>query len=266
MSVETLSPNISRNDLKDRTSVEATSVVTDDKEHFDQHEFEPGTDDELLAFCDAIVAVESVEEAKQQQNPDDKDDKVPQEEIARIFADAHDERIEEIKKRKRGLILERFVDNEIETFHAEFLQMEAMFEGRSSRSIPRYDGTTRLDFCTQDHERGRCDYLFTHIKKPNGTDKFEVRKVLDLFGQRDEISLVWQNDELRIRTDEGIELKGSIRERVLAQFFTDTLHASAEHFKRFDSDTHYGTNLVEENDLRAKNYLKTVRDDEYRLH
>ena len=124
------------------------------------------------------------------------------------------------------------------------------------------DGTKIDEFCTQDHQRGTCDYLFQHRVLPSGNEVLEVRKVYQIFGHPDLVSISLKNGELSVQAQvyersrtEYRELEGDPRERVLAQFFYDTIHASAEQFSRTADER-------EENDTRARGYLNKVRKND----
>lgn len=211
---------------------------------------------ELHDALEGIVAATNAKEAGEQQ--------LGFEEIAKLFLDAHNDKVDALQQQKRELILDMLLDNPAEAFRGEFLQLKLLFENRTS-AVSRYDGTVMREFCTQDHQRGTCDYLFRHIEKPDGGEKYQVKKVFTVFGQPDTITLTWEDGILDVEAQERFhgrtgytKLDGEKRERVLAQLFYDTIHASALQIER-------GADEREENDQRAKGYLKKVRADEYIL-
>jgi hypothetical protein len=129
----------------------------------------------------------------------------------------------------------------------------------------RYDGTQIQQFCTQDHEKGTCDYLFSHRVLPSGSEIYEVRKVYTVFGKPDLITVTLRDNEFEVMGEERIRgvmmpraIEGIMRERVLAQLFYDTIRASAAQFER-------GPDERTENDQRAQGYLWALRRSESRL-
>ena len=186
------------------------------------------------------------------------------EEIARIFLDAHDVKVQELQDTKREQILDMLLDNPAEAFRGEFLQLQLLFEARSVND-DRYDGTQIQQFCTQDHEKGTCDYLFSHRVLPSGSEIYEVRKVYTVFGKPDLITVTLRDNEFEVMGEERIRgvmmpraIEGIMRERVLAQLFYDTIRASAAQFER-------GPDERTENDQRAQGYLWALRRSESRL-
>lgn len=182
-------------------------------------------------------------------------------EITKLFLDSHDEKVELSHQAKRELILEEMLSNPTEAFHGEFLQLELLYEARVIKE-DRWDGTLIDEFCTQDHTRHTCDYLFEHRVLPSGNDVFEVRKVTTIFGGHDQISITLKGGELQVKRqayERGRtyyhDLEGDDRERVLAQFFYDTIHASGLQFERSHDDR-------AENDQRARGYLNDVRKND----
>jgi hypothetical protein len=185
------------------------------------------------------------------------------EQIAKLFLDDHVEKKGRLEH-QREVLLDSLMDNVTDSFRGEFLQLELLYEARTSQ-IDRYDGTTIREFCTQNHERGTADYLFSSQEKTDGTKKYEVKKVFTIFGQPDTVSFAWENDTLAVinhKYERGIthraEVTGDKRDRLIAQLFVDTIHASAVQFERSADDR-------ETNDQRAKTYLAQVRQNEYAL-
>lgn len=214
------------------------------------------SDQEIEQEVDGILAATTAHEAREQQ--------LSFEEISMLFLDAHSDKVQGLQEQKRELVLDMLLDNPAEAFRGEFLQLKLLYEARSL-SNKRYDRTEVREFCTQNHERNACDYLFRHVTQPDGSEKYEVRRVFNTFGQPTTMTMTWQNEELRViaeKYERGstsyIELDGDKRERILAELFYDTIKASALQFER---------NPVEqlENDRRARGYLKKVKDDEYIL-
>lgn len=184
------------------------------------------------------------------------------EEIARLFLDAHTDALQVLQDAKREQILDMLLDHPAESFRGEFLQLQVLYEERSL-SDERYDGTQIDEFCTQDHQRGTCDYLFSHRTLPSGHEVYEVRKVYTVFGKPDLISVTLKDDELVVTAQERVrgrteykEIDGENRERVLAQLFYDTIRASATQFERNDDERR-------QNNHQARGYLKSLRDNEY---
>lgn len=231
-------------------SVETVPVPTTEVLELAPHPSDEQIEHELAGI---LAATNSGEAEAQQMNFED---------IAKLFLDAHNNRVSELQQHKRELVLDRLLENPAEAFKAEFLQLKLLY---GERTIPdgRYDGTRIEEFCTQNHAKATCDYLFTHRTLPSGEDIYRVSKVFMVFGQPDLISLDMKNNELRVvghgrirgRATEH-ELEGDMRERVLAQFFFDTIRASAAQMER-------GADEREENDLRAKRYLSELRKNEY---
>lgn len=214
------------------------------------------TDEEIEHEIDGILAATTAQEALQQQ--------LSFEEISMLFLDAHSAKIEELQHQKRELVLDMLLDNPAEAFRGEFLQLKLLYEARTI-SESRYDGAVVREFCTQNHERGTCDYLFRHYVRPSGSEKYEVSKVFHTFGQPTTVTLGWEDERLSViahKYERGmtsyVELEGDKRERVLAELFYDTIKASALQFER-------GSDERAENDQRARGYLKTVRDNDYLL-
>lgn len=182
-------------------------------------------------------------------------------EITQVFLEAHNDTVEALHQQKREMILEALLENPTEAFQAEFLQLKLLYKHRTM-SDDRWDGTKIDEFCTQDHERKTCDYLFQHRVLPSGSEVFEVRKVYQIFGRPDLMSISLKDGQLSVQAQvyersrtEYHELEGSARERVLAQFFYDTIHASAEQFNRSADER-------QENDTRARGYLSAVRKND----
>ena len=214
------------------------------------------SDKEIGQEIDGILAATTASEARRQQ--------LSFEEISMLFLDAHSAKVQQLQEQKRELVLDMLLDNPAEAFRAEFLQLKLLYEARTL-SDSRYDGTEIEEFCTQNHERGTCDYLFRHTIRPQGGEKYEVSRVFHTFGQPTTIAMVWQDERLQVvaqKYERGrisyVELAGDKRERVLAELFYDTIKASALQFEREPDEQ-------QENDRRAMGYLKKVRDDEYML-
>ena len=185
-------------------------------------------------------------------------------EITQLFLEAHNAKVEQLHQQKREMILETLLNNPTEAFQAEFLQLKLLYKDRTLGD-DRWDGTKINEFCTQNHKRGTCDYLFQHRVLPSGDEVFEVRKVYQIFGRPDLISISLRDGELSVqaqtyeRSRTGYrELEGEARDRVMAQFFYDTIHASAEQFNRSADER-------EENDIRARGYLSTLRKNDHVL-
>lgn len=211
------------------------------------------SDEEIEQEIDGILAATTANEARQQQ--------LSFEEISMLFLDAHSAKVQELQEQKRELVLDMLLDNPAEAFRGEFLQLKLLYEDRTL-SDSRYDGTVIREFCTQNHERGTCDYLFRHHVRADGSEKYEVSRVFHTFGQPTTMTLSWQDEQLRViahKYERGntsyVELDGDKRERVLAELFYDTIKASALQFERNPDEQR-------ENDLRARQYLKKVRDDD----
>lgn len=214
------------------------------------------SDEEIEHEVDGILAATTASEAREQQ--------LSFEEISKLFLDAHNAKVKELQEQKRDLVLDMLLDNPAEAFRGEFLQLKLLYEGRTI-SEPRYDGTLIREFCTQNHERGTCDYLFRHYTRADGGEKYEVSRVFHIFGEPMTMTLSWQDEQLQViahKYERGrtsyVELEGDKRERVLAELFYDTIKASALQFERRPDER-------VENDRRAVGYLKKVRDDDYLL-
>lgn len=183
------------------------------------------------------------------------------EDITRLFLDSHNEKTEQLHQAKREMILETMLENPSEAFHGEFLQLKLLYSDRVLKE-DRWDGTQIDEFCTQNHARHTCDYLFEHRVLPSGKEIFEVRKVYMIFGKPDQVTITLNGDELQVKKQEYErgrtsyrELEGDDRERILAQFFYDTIHASALQVERSHDDR-------EENDRRARGYLHAIRKND----
>ena len=132
------------------------------------------SDEEIEQEIDGILAATTAHEAREQQ--------LSFEEISKLFLDAHSAKVQELQEQKRELVLDMLLDNPAEAFRGEFLQLKLLYENRTL-SESRYDGTEIREFCTQNHERGICDYLFQHVVRPDGSEKYEVSRVFHTFGQ-----------------------------------------------------------------------------------
>lgn len=233
-------------------SVEAVTPVSREISH-DVLDLSP---EELREELDGILHATTETEARAQE--------LHFEEIAKLFLDAHDSKLQELQDTKREQILDMLLDNPSEAFRGEFLQLQLLFEDRSVNE-DRHDGTRIQQFCTQNHEKATCDYLFNHRVLPSGSDIYEVRKVYTVFGKPDLITVTLRDNELEVVGEERIRgvmmpraIEGDMRERVLAQLFYDTIRASAAQFER-DPDERT------ENDRRAKGYLWALHRSESRL-
>lgn len=212
--------------------------------------------EELKTELDGVLHATNESEARAQE--------LHFEEIAKMFLDAHDAKLQGLHDAKREQILDMLLDNPAEAFRGEFLQLQLLFEERSVND-DRYDGTQIQQFCTQDHEKGICDYLFNHRVLPSGHEIYEVRKVYTVFGKPDLITVTLHDDELEVTGEERVHgvmthqiFEGDWRERVLAQLFYDTIRASAAQFER-------GPDERVENDKRARGYLRALKRSESRL-
>ncbi len=214
------------------------------------------SDEEIEQEIDGILAATTAHEAREQQ--------LSFEEISKLFLDAHSTKVQELQQQKRELVLDMLLDNPAEAFRGEFLQLKLLYEDRTIQEA-RYDGTVIREFCTQNHERGTCDYLFRQFTRGDGSEKYEVSRVFHTFGYPVTMTLSWQDEQLQViahkyerGTTSYVELEGDKRERILAELFYDTIKASALQFERRPDER-------SENDLRARQYLKKVRDDDYLL-
>lgn len=177
--------------------------------------------------------------------------------ISKAFLDSHDEIVDGQCRDRREMILNELLNDPAQAFHGEFLQLKLLYSERLIKE-DRWDGTQIDEFCTQNHTKHTCDYLFEQRILPTGQEIFEVRKVFMLLGKPDLMAITLKNDELRVTKQEYErgrtsyrELTGETKERVLMQFFDDTIHASALQIERSHDDRH-------ENDQRARQYLNDV--------
>lgn len=217
------------------------------------------------SFSDEQIQ-EFVEEFLISVDDEEKEADLSYEEIAKVFLDAHTDRVEELQREKRGLILEMLLENPDKAFRSEFLQLKELYKDRTETGTTDALGSTRSDFCTADHEKNRADYLFHYWKGENGREKFEVAKVYDLFGESTPVTVSLVGDEFHVAKQSykrgeyyDVELEGEDRESVLAQLFYDTIKASALQMERSADER-------EENDRLAKSYLATARHNSYTRH
>ena len=219
----------------------------------------PGTDEALRKTCETVFHGDKTSE-------DVLRDQEKFQEIAEVFrddlTDLQGEKIATLRH-QREVLLSELMKDPADSFHGEFLQLMLLFEDRAIVE-ELYNGQVVGQFCTQNHEKGICDYLFECRSMPSGKETFEATKVFTIFGTPDMIHLTLDDTGLHVQGEKrghsGIttrfDLDEDKRKQVLEQFFFDTIKASASQFER-------NPEAQRENNRRAKGYLSKLRANEY---
>ena len=189
-------------------------------------------------------------------------------EIAKLFQDAHDEKLETLtaKREKQEVVINAMLDNPAESFRGEFEQLMLLYSDRSVYAELR-NGARIVTFCTQNHDTHEPAYTFKLRVDKIGVPTYSVTKLVEgedgvrrplrygLHEGRLTVGLAQADVRGQLYTE---YFEGDDADEKLAPLFHDTIKASGLQLERpADEREEYDT-WAKERSLKEYEGIKLV--------